>query len=391
MKMKQIVGLWLLALLFSQGMGAARAEDAQWNFQPSNPPGMNPIASHDTQAYRAAKWFRHGANLADYLEANRKWRSVRISASDFVQMKKEGFDHVRVPVGWHQYAGPGPDYTLEPEIFSLADFVVTNALRNHLAVMINIHHFDALDHDPAGTTPEFLAIWRQISEHYRDYPDRLAFELDNEPHENATTAVMNPIYAQTIAEIRKTNPLRTIFVEAGGWGSIGEVKNLVLPPDDNVIVSAHCYDPFYFTHQGASWTEGETPLTGIIFPGPPPRPLVPDPGKKLRNYYLDWIEKYNTLPAGQNPCSPAAFTDKLKWLRAWSDYYGRPVHLGEFGAYTKADEESRVHFYAAFRTAAESQGIGWCLWDWNSGFRYWDEANNRPMEGMHKALFGKIR
>ncbi len=35
---------------------------------------------------------------------------------------------VRVPIGWHQYAGPGPEFKLEPEIFSLADFVVTNAL-----------------------------------------------------------------------------------------------------------------------------------------------------------------------------------------------------------------------------------------------------------------------
>ncbi len=65
---------------------------------------------------------------------------------------------------------------------------------------------------------------------------------------------MNPIYARAIAEIRQTNPKRTIFVEPGGWGSIGELKNLVLPPDDNVIVSVHCYDPFYFTHQGATWT-----------------------------------------------------------------------------------------------------------------------------------------
>ncbi len=85
-------------------------------------------------------------------------------------MKQEGFDHVRVPIGWHQYAGPAPDFALEPEIFSLVDFVVTNALKNDLAVMINIHHFNALDQNPTDATDEFLKIWRQIAAHYQKFP-----------------------------------------------------------------------------------------------------------------------------------------------------------------------------------------------------------------------------
>jgi endoglucanase len=270
----------------------------------------------------------------------------------------------------------------------MVDFAVTNALNNHLAVMINIHHFDELDHDPANTTAEFLAIWRQIAVHYQKFPAKLAFELDNEPHDHATTALMNPIYAQAIAAIRETNPRRVIFVEPGDWGSIGELKNLVLPPDPNVVVSVHCYEPFYFTHQGATWTGGMTPVTGIIFPGPPARPLVPDPALHLNPQLANWIDRYNTLPTAQNPSSPLAFTDRLRYVRAWSDYYGRPVHLGEFGAFTKADEQSRANFYAAFRHAAEREHIGWCIWDWSAGFRYWDKKNNAPMPGMHEALFG---
>jgi len=255
-------------------------------------------------------------------------------------------------------------------------------------VMINLHHFNALDHDPAGATAEFLALWRQIAAHYHDFPATLAFELDNEPHENATTELMNPIYAQAIAEIRHTNPHRTLFAEPANWGNIEELKNLVLPPDDNVIVSVHCYEPFPFTHQGASWTSG-APVTGLVFPGPPAHPLAPDPALQLKNYQLDWINKYNTLPAAENPSSPLAFTDKLQYVRDWSDYYGRPVHLGEFGAYVKADQTSRANFYAAMRAAAESRKIGWCLWDWSANFRYWDKPNDRPMPGMHAALFDK--
>jgi len=381
---------FLGALATGWGSFAAVAAESATNFVPQNPPAMSPLARHDTPAFRAAKRFQHGANLGNYLEAppGQNW-GVTVTADEFAAMKREGFDHVRVPVGWHHYAGPAPEFTLSPEIFSRADFVVTNALANGLAVMINIHHFNELDKDPVATTDEFLKIWQQVAAHYQKFPAALAFELDNEPHENATTKLMNPIYARAIAAIRETNPQRTIFAEPGGWGSIGELKNLVLPRDDNLIVSVHCYEPFYFTHQGATWTGGQTPVTGFVFPGPPPQPLVPDAKLNLKPWVRDWIKKYNTLPANKNPCSPVAFTDKLKYLHAWSDYYGRPIHLGEFGAYTKADAASRANFYAAMRRAAEAENLGWCIWDWSAGFHYWDKKTQRPMPGMRAALFGK--
>jgi endoglucanase len=385
------IGLAFLAMQLSVLPVAAQVGAKDDAFVPENPPGQQPIASHHTPAYRAAREFMRGVNLGDYLEAPPEHfgKGVIIDTNDIAQMKREGFDHVRVPIGWHHYAGPAPDFALSPEIFGRVDFIVTNALNDGLAVMINIHHFNQLDKDPAASTDEFLAIWKQIAAHYQDFPKKLAFELDNEPHENATTALMNPIYARAIAQIRETNSKRTIFVEPGGWGSIDELKNLVLPPDNNVIVSVHCYEPFHFTHQGAGWTTADVKQTGIIFPGPPAQPLVPDFKLNPKPWVLEWINKYNTLPMAQNPSGPAAFTDRLKYIRAWSDYYGRPVHLGEFGAYTKADQQSRANFYGAFRRAAEQEKIGWAIWDWNANFQYWDEKNERPLPGMHEALFGK--
>ena len=387
--MKQIHLTYLLLAIVCLPFCQAFAQSDVMVFTPANPPAMKPIADHDTPAYRAAKLFLHGANLGDYLEAPPQYfgRGVTVSADEIAQMKQEGFDHVRVPIGWQHYAGPAPDFTLSPEIFSRVDFIVTNALANKLAVMINIHHFDELDNDPTNATDEFLKIWQQIAPHYKDFPPQLAFELDNEPHDHATTALMNPIDARTIALIRESNPQRTIFVEPGEWGGIGELKNLVLPPDDNVIVSVHCYEPFHFTHQGAKWTSADFMQTGIIFPGPPVTPLVPDPNLNLKPWVLDWIKKYNTLPTAENPSSAFAFTDKLKYVHDWANFYGRPVHLGEFGAYIKADAPSRANFYKAMRAAAEAQNLGWCIWDWSANFRYWDKAAGRPMPGMHQALF----
>ena len=365
------------------------AQKAGETFQPENPAQMERLTDFDSPAWQAAKHFMRGANLGNYLEMPGHRGDVTVSASEFYTMKSEGFDHVRVPIGWQHYVGPAPDFTISPEIFSRVDFVVTNALTAGLSVMINIHHFDELDENPPATTDEFLKIWAQIAAHYQTFPNQLAFELDNEPHDNATTVVMNPIYAQAIPEIRQTNPHRTIFVEPGGWGDIGQLKNLVLPPDDNVIVSVHCYQPFYFTHQGATWTQSAVKgLVGLQFPGPPATPFIPDPSLNLPQNVLDWIHRYNTLPTKKNPCSPIAFESKLKYVRAWSDYYGRPVHLGEFGCYTKADPASRARFYAAFRHSLDKNKIGWAIWDWSAGFRYWDKENDRPMPGMREALFG---
>ena len=76
-------------------------------------------------------------------------------------------------------------------------------------------------------------------------------------------------------------------------------------------------------------------------------------------------------------------------LRQWSDHYGRPVHIGEFGCYARVDAESRARYHAAFRRAAEAQGLGWAIWDWSAGFRYWDKKKDRPMPGLREALFGK--
>lgn len=388
MKNLDFIRLIALAILLPAISSNAQLKGDSATFTPANPPAMKRIVSHDTPAYHAAKRFLRGVNLGDHLEDGRH-RGVTVRADEFAAMKRQGFDHVRVPVGWQYYAGPAPDFTLQPEIFARVDFCVTNALNNGLAVIINIHHFSHLDRDPAGAKDEFLKIWQQIAAHYRTYPTKLAFELDNEPHDHATAAVMNPIYATLIAQIRATNPTRTLFVEPAGWGSIGQLKNLVLPRDKDIIISVHCYDPFPFTHQGAGWVGKNFQQTGIVFPGPPAKPLKPDASLNLPPWMLNWIHRYNTLPTDKNPSSPLAFDAKLDYARAWSDYYGRPVHIGEFGAYIKADERSRANFYEAFRKQAEADHLGWCIWDWSANFRYWNQRKNVPLPGMHDALFGK--
>jgi endoglucanase len=79
----------------------------------------------------------------------------------------------------------------------------------------------------------------------------------------------------------------------------------------------------------------------------------------------------------------------MEKVAQWSREHNTPIYLGEFGAYTKADEASRVRYYSQMRKTAERLGFGWAIWDWKAGFNYWDTKRNEPMAGMHEALFGR--
>jgi endoglucanase len=344
---------------------------------------MPRILSRDTPAHQHAQRFLHGVNLGNYLEAPRgqDW-GQNYTARDFEEIQKAGFDHVRLPIGWQNYTGSAPEYKLEEEIFGKVDLLVNQAMQHKLAVIVNVHHFDDFTTNPAAHQSRLLAIWDQIGKRYAKLPETVAFELLNEPKDAATTTVLNPIYAELISIIRQTNPTRPIFLGPGLWNRVSELNNLQLPKEEqNIIVTVHSYDPFQFTHQGASWSSPDVKtLKGICFPGPPETPLAIPSG--LPKHLTEWLTQYNTLPADQNPCSPRVMQELAGEAREF-------LHFGEFGAYIAGDDVSRVNYCREYRRAMEAHGLGWALWDWSAGFRYWDKDRKQAVPGMHEALFGK--
>ena len=106
-------------------------------------PAMKPITGRETPAHLAARGFMRGANIANYLEVppSQSW-SMRHTPEDLRLIRAQGFDHIRLPVGWHYYTGPAPDYQISGDIFAKADEMVTNATAFGLNVIMNIHNFD---------------------------------------------------------------------------------------------------------------------------------------------------------------------------------------------------------------------------------------------------------
>ena len=246
---------------------------------------------------------------------------------------------------------------------------------------------DAFTSEPEIYLNKLIAIWKQLGEHYKNAPANVGFELLNEPKDAATTMVMNEVQKKLIAEIRNTNPHRVLFVAPGRWNSIKQLPLLNLPADDNLIVTVHDYEPFYFTHQGAPWAGPEVGATGIKFPGPASTAVTPP--DNLPAAPRAWLQRYNSSPAATSPCRYETIQADLQFAAEWSRYYGRPIHLGEFGAVIQADAVSRGNYYRTFREVAEKEGLGWANWDWKAGFAYWDDEQNQPREEMRKAFFNR--
>jgi endoglucanase len=346
---------------------------------------MTPFTSHDTPAHRALLHFARGVNFGNNLELTNYQARMPYSITDFVQARSEGFDHIRLPVGWQLYAGPAPGYLLSNDIFAQVDQLVSDALSQGLSIILDVHNFTEFTQDPASYTNELYALWGQIAAHYSNAPPTVAFEVFNEPRDKATTPLMNQVYATTVQQIRVTNPQRTILLGPSAFDGIDELNYLILPDwDQNIIATVHTYDPFFFTHQGEPFAGVDAQTTPIEFPGPPLVPVIPAPG--MSQYATNWVNDYNTLPTDQNPSSPIAFLGHFAMLRQWSDYYGRPIYVGEFGCSANIAPTSRIHYYTAKRQALDQYGLAWAIWDWKAGFHY--SLNGAPdPSGLRDALF----
>lgn len=348
------------------------------------------ILRKNTPGHLAAASIKRGVNLGNCWDAPPPYTwGVRFTPNDIDRIAAEGFDHIRVPVAWHFYLKEGTaGLEIAPSLLNDLEPVLRRALEKKMHVLLDWHHFDKLTDDPAANREMFVRAWEAITRHFKSWPQALYFELLNEPHDALTTEVANSIYAETIAAIRKICPNRVIFVSPGNWGNIGELDKLRLPDnDDNLVVTVHCYDPFYFTHQEAGWVQLRS-LTGITYPGPPTLAVAVPAALEGNVGVKNFINDYNTFPANRNPCSAYPIAAMLDLAHDWSEHFCRPVHLGEFGSHNTIDPASRARYSHDVRTLAEERGIPWTLWDWKASFGYWNPQTNKA-SFSREALFGK--
>lgn len=297
----------------------------------------------------------HCINMGNSLEARAEGEmgGHPITDADFAIIAKAGFETVRLPVRWDSHAGMQAPYAIDPAYVKRVRHVVDAAQAAGLKVILDSHNFEAMDSDPLGSAPRFAGIWRQIAAAFAAEPvGTLWFELANEPHDRFNNANLLAVMTPALAAVRETNPDRPVIIGGEFWSGIDSLATLTLPDDPHVYPTFHYYEPFQFTHQGATWAKPTPPLGRVYGGGDDAERLARDV-QKVRDY--------------------AARTGMLPFI-------------GETGAYTTVPPAQRVQYHRAVTRAFAPIGVGMCMWAYTNTFPFYDSDRREWLAGMRGAI-----
>ncbi len=295
-----------------------------------------------------------GVNIIGYDPLWDNFEERRLKADHFRIIKEGGFSTVRINLHPFRHMDESDNYKLPETWFATLDWALENALANDLMVVLDFHEFTAMADDPENKKEIFLSFWRQVAPRYKDMPGNVLFEILNEPNGELTPELWNEFLEEALAIIRTSNPERTVVIGPGNWNQIPYLEDLELPADDrNIIVTVHYYSPHHFTHQGAPWSPGSEEWLGTTW--------------------------------GTDEDKQAVVAD-FQEGQAWADANNRPILLGEFGAYERADIDSRIRYTSFVARTAESFGWSFAAWQFDSDFVVYDIDKGEWNEPIYRAL-----
>lgn len=321
---------------------------------PSPTPMILPDGPFEKNATQVVYDIKIGWNLGNTFDAKpngvtdlsteTSWGNPKVTKELIDLVKESGFNAVRVPVTWGNHMDA--DNQVDSAWMERVAEVVRYVLDNDMYCVLNVHHdtgtegwLRASRANEEAMRAKFTALWTQIASHFADAPDKLLFESFNEILTDANqwnsppldavkvTNELNQLFVDTVRSTGGNNDKRCLIVNtyAASTDSI-VVNNFVLPTDtieDRLIIEAHVYSPFQFTHED--------------YPG-------------------------NTTYTENEVKSP------ISTLFVKLGFQGVPVIIGEFGCADKDNDVERVSWAKYFIETALKYGIK-CFW-WDNGYQY---------------------
>lgn len=349
----------------------------------NDPPGdvdMTPPKEGELDVFEQNAALGRGINLGNTLDAPKEgaW-GPELRPYMFEVAAKAGFDSIRLPVKWSAHAELEAPYTIDKTFFDRVDWAIAHAISRGLTIVVDMHHYGNTDEEgmfdqPAKHHDRFLGLWKQIAEHYKDYPKELYLEVLNEPR-GALESLWNEYMTEAVAIIRESNPGRTLVVGGGEWNKYYKLSSVTFP-DENIIATFHYYNPYCFTHQYDSG--GWEPLCRI-----------PDGTKYAQAGVAQWPviwPKNDPNPETTETASRAKLESDLRAAAEWSKANQRPLYMGEFGVSSSPEIEARADWTASTVKLAEELGMSWAYWQFTSDMGAWDNYKLAFIPEMLDAL-----
>lgn len=327
---------------------------------------------------------RRGINLSHWFaqSINNNYSKAHLeshtTAADIALIESLGFDHVRFTLEpaplLTEWDDPGK---LNSDYLRHIDAALDIILARKLAVIVDIHPYDEFkvrlnkeDRHVEG----FVKFWTSFARHLstRD-PERLFLEVINEP------MVEDPyrwhgIQARLIAAIRSVAPQHTIIASGHRWSGLYDLLAMQAFPDPNIIYNFHFYEPFTFTHQGATWAGPNLPFYKGV-----PYPSSPEAITKLLSVVIDEPARYTLLQYGEGRWNAERLEREIAMAAKWAASRGVYLTCNEFGTFRRfAPPADRVTWIRDLRTVLEKHGIGWAMWDYSGGFGVVNKVEGRP-------------
>lgn len=299
-------------------------------------------------------------NIGNSLEApkGQSW-GVPMRSDYFALIRSAGFACVRLPVRFSDYAGDkASGYRLDESFMKQLDGYVHTAEKQHLTLILDMHHFLPMMSDPQGHADELIALWRQIAQRYRREPSTLVYELLNEPQGNLESAGWNRILAKLDKAVRKIDRTHYLIVGGADYNSVDGLQQLTLPADSRLIATIHYYEPNDVTFQGDAYADAN--------------------GKNYGNVHnVSWTGTTE---------EQAYLASRLEKAKQWADRQHVPLFIGEFGVSREAPAATRTAWTAAVAGEAKHLGIGYAYWEFASGFGIYDLSTGQWNRDMLRAI-----
>lgn len=245
--------------------------------EPAAVPACAAERMRDLTSLQLSRLMGAGWNLGNTLEAaggETAWGNPKASLALMEAVKAAGFDTVRIPASWKQYADAND--TIDPHWMARVTEVVDDARQAGLFVLLNVHWdggwLQPVRAREAVADARLAKFWTQIATHFRDRDDMLLFAGTNEvmvegdygtpkPENVAVQNGFNQVFVDAVRATGGCNATRHLVVQGFNTNIDHTVAFATLPRDsaaNRLMMEVHFYDPYDFTLKtdAAAWQWG---------------------------------------------------------------------------------------------------------------------------------------